>query len=135
MDEVVPQVTEMKKPVCEPSPWSLEEELREYIRAKRDGILRVAREKVELRQMRWPDVKSDGVALNKGMSEQEMFPVGSERNAVKPVLVVAKSEVFTPVVFFWGGGRCCGSSPGRGGGSHSASFCPISGWCSNRSTG
>ena len=27
-----------------------------------------------------------------------------------------------------GGGRCCGSSPGRDRGSHSANFCPTSGW-------
>ena len=65
----------------------------------------------------------DGIML-----ESEMSPVGSVRGEAEPVLLAAKSEVFTPVIF--AGGRCCGSPPppGRGGGSHSASFCPTSGW-------
>ena len=80
--------------------------------------------------MQWPDIKSDGVMIDGIMLESEMSPVGSVRGAAEPVLLAAKSEVFTPVVLAGGGGggRCCGSSPGHGRGSHSASFCPSSGW-------
>ena len=41
----------------------------------------------------------DGIML-----ESEMSPVGSVRGAAEPVLLAAKSEVFTPVVFAGVGG-------------------------------
>ena len=79
--------------------------------------------------MHWPDIKSDGVMIDGIMLKSEMSPVGSVRDTAEPVLLAAKYEVFTPVIFAGGGGgRCCGSPPGRGRGSHSASFCPTSGW-------
>ena len=74
--------------------------------------------------MQWPAIKSDGVMIDGIMLKSEMSPVGSVRGAAEPVLLAAKSEVFTPVVF----AGCCGTSPGHGRGSHSASFCPTSGW-------
>ena len=77
--------------------------------------------------MQWPDIKYDGVMIDGVMLRSEMSPVGPVRGAAKPVFWAAKSEVFTPVVLPGGGGRCCGSPPGRGRGSHSASFCPTSG--------
>ena len=78
--------------------------------------------------MQWPDIKSDGVMIRGIMLESEMSPVGSVRRTAEPVSVAAKSEMLTPV-FAWGrGGRCCGSPPGRGRGSHIASFCPTGGW-------
>ena len=79
--------------------------------------------------MQWPDIKSDGVMIDGIMLESEMSPVGSVRDAAEPVSVAAKSEVFTPVVVAGGGGgRFCGSPPGRCRGSHSANFCPTGGW-------
>ena len=60
------------------------------------------------------------------MLESEMSPIGSVRHAAEPVSVAAKSEMLTPV--FSQGGRCCGSPPGRGRGSHIASFSPTGGW-------
>ena len=130
VDEVLPQVTGMTKPVIEPVSRPLEEELGQFVEVTREAPSRVAPVKYEAgHMMQWPDIKSDGVMIDGIMLESEMSPVGSVRGAAEPVLLAAKSEVFTPVVFAGGGGgRCCGSSPGRGRGSHSASFCPTSGW-------
>ena len=52
--------------------------------------------------MQWPDNKSDGVMIDGIMLESEMSPVGSVWGAAEPVLLAAKSEVFTPVVFAGG---------------------------------
>ena len=75
--------------------------------------------------MQWPDIKSDGVMIRGIMLESEMSPVGSVRRTAGPVSVAAKSEMFTPV---FAGGRCCGSPPGRGRGSHIANLSPTGGW-------
>ena len=131
VDEVLPQVTGMTRRVIEPVSWPLKEKLGQLVKVTRDGALRVPPEKFEVGQMmQWPDIKSDGVMIDGIMLRSEMSPVGPVRGAAEPVLWAAKSEVFTPFVFAGGGGggRCCGSPPGRGRGSHSASFCPTSGW-------
>ena len=54
--------------------------------------------------MQWRDIKSDGVMIDGIMLESEMTLVGSVWGAAEPVLLAAKSEVFTPVVFAGGGG-------------------------------
>ena len=127
VDEVLPQVTGMTKSVIEQMSWLLEEELEQFVEVTWEALSRVAPVKYEAgHMMQWPDIKSDGVMIDGFMLESEMSPVGSVWGAAEPVLLAAKSEVFTPVVL--PGGRCCGCSPGRGRGSHSASFCPTSGW-------
>ena len=129
VDEVLPQVTGMTRRVIEPVSWPLQDKLRQLVKVTRDGALRVPPEKFEVGQMmQWPDIKSDGVMIDGIMLRSEMSPVGPVWGAAEPVLWAAKSEVFTPVVLAGGRGRCCGSPPGRGRGSHSASFCPTSGW-------
>ena len=129
VDEVLPQVTGITKPVIEPVSWPLEEELGQFVEVTREGPSRVGPVKYEAgHMMQWPNIKADGVMIDGILLESEMSPVGSVRGAAEPVLWVAKSEVPTPVIFAGGGGRCCGSSSGRGRGSHSASFCPTSGW-------
>ena len=127
VEEVLPQVTEMTRPMIEPVSWATEEDLGQSVEVHREGAARVPTDKFEAGQrMQWPDIKSDGVMIDGIMLESEMSPVGSVRDVAEPVSVAAKSEVFTPVVF--AGGRCCSSPPGRCRGSHSASFCPTGGW-------
>ena len=103
VDEVLPQVTGMTKPVIEPVSQLLEEELGQCVEVTREALSRVAPVKYEAgHMMQWPDIKSDGVMIDGIMLESEMSPVGSERGAAEPVLLAAKSEVFTPVVFAGG---------------------------------
>ena len=45
------------------------------------------------------------------MLESEMSPVGSVRSAAEPVLLAAKFEVLTPVVFAGGGGVVAAEPP------------------------
>ena len=104
VDEVLPQVTGMTKPVIEPVSQLLEEELGQFVEVTREALLRVAPVKYEAgHMMQWPNIKSDGVMIDGIMLESEMSPVGSVRGAAEPVLLAAKSEVFTPVVFAGGG--------------------------------
>ena len=103
VDEVLPQVTGMTRPVIEPFPWTLEEKLGQLVKVTREGALRAPPEKFEAGQMmQWPDITSDSVMIDGIMLESEMSPVGSVRDAAEPVLLVAKSEVFTPVIFAGG---------------------------------
>ena len=103
VDEVLPQVTGMTKPVIEPVSRLLEEELGQCVEVTREALSRVAPVKYEAgHMMQWPDIKSDGVMIDGIMLESEMSPVGSVRGTAEPVLLAAKSEVFTPVVFAGG---------------------------------
>ena len=56
-------------------------------------------------------------------SEPMPLPVGT----ITETFLLTKSEVFSLAVLV-GGGRCCGSPPGRGRDSHSASVCPTGCW-------
>ena len=126
VEEVPPQVTGMTRPMIEPVSETTDEDLGKSVEVHREGTARVPTVKLEAGQlMQWPDIKSDGVLIRGIMLESEMSPVGSVRRTAGPVSVAAKSEMFTPVL---PGGRCCGSPPGRGRGSHIASFCPTGGW-------
>ena len=101
VDEVLPQVTGMTKPVIEPVSQLLEEELGQCVEVTREALSRVAPVKYEAgHMMQWPDIKSDGVMIHGIMLESEMSPVGSE--PAEPVRLAAKSEVYTPVVFAGG---------------------------------
>ena len=112
VDEVLPQVTGMTKPVIEPVSRLLEEELGQFVEVTREAPSRVAPVKYEAgHMMQWPDIKSDGVMIDGIMLESEMSPVGSVRGAAEPVLLAAKSEVFTPVVFAGGGGVVAAAAP------------------------
>ena len=103
VDEVLPPVTGITRPVIEPVSWPLEEKLGQLVKVTRNGTLRVPPENFEVGQMmQWPDIKSDGVMIDGIMLRSEMSPVGPVRGAAEPVLWAAKSEVFTPVVFAGG---------------------------------
>ena len=128
VEEVLPQFTEMTRPMIEPVSWTTDEDLGQSVEVHCEGAARVPTVKFEAGQlMQWPDIKSDGVMIRGIMLESEMSPIGSVRHAAEPVSVGAKSEMFTLFLPGGGGGRCCGSPPGRGRGSHIASFCPTGG--------
>ena len=72
VDEVLPQVTGMTRPVIEPVSWTLEEKPGQLVKVTREGALRVPPEKFEAGQMmQWPDIKSDGVMIDGIMLESE----------------------------------------------------------------
>ena len=112
VDEVLPQVTGMTRPVIEPVSWTLEEKPGQLVKVTREGALRAPPEQFEASQMmQWPDIKSDGVMIDGIMLESEMSPVGYVRDAAEPVLLAAKSEVSTPVIFAGGGGVVAAAAP------------------------
>ena len=55
-----------------------------------------------------------------------MSPIVSVQSAAGPAFLATKSEVFSLAVLAVG--RSCGSLPGRGRDSHSASVCPTGCW-------
>ena len=65
LDEVLPQVTGMTKPVIQPVSWPLEEELGQLAEVTREGPSRVGSVIYEAgHMMQWPDIKSDGVMID-----------------------------------------------------------------------
>ena len=58
--------------------------------------------------------------------DPEMYSIISVRSVAVPTFLPTMSEVFSLAVL--AGGRCCGSPPGRGKDSHSASVCPAGCW-------
>ena len=99
VEEILPQVTEMTRPMIEPVSWTTEEDLGQSVEVHREGAARVPTDKFEAGQlMQWPDIKSDVVMIDGIMLESEMSPVDSVWDVAEPVFLTAKSEVFTPVV-------------------------------------
>ena len=129
VEEVLPQITEVTRPMCEPVSWTIEEDLGQSVESLGEGAARVPTVRFDVGQlMQWPDINSAGVMICGFMLESEMFSLSSVRRAAEPVSVATKSEMLTPVFAGGGGGgRCCGSPPGCGGGSYIASFCPAGG--------
>ena len=81
VEEVLPQVTEMTRPMIEPVSWTMEEDLGQSVEVHREGAARVPTDKFEAGQlMQWPDIKSDGVMIDGIMLESEMSTVGSVRD-------------------------------------------------------
>ena len=77
----------------------------------------------------WLDSESDCCVMDEIVLDPEMSPIVSVRGAAVPTFLTTMSEVFSLAVFAGGGGgRCCGSPPGRGRDSHSASVCPARCW-------
>ena len=62
VEEVLPHVTEITRPMIEPVSWTTEEDLGQSVEVHREGAARVPTDKFEAGQlMQWPDIKSDGV--------------------------------------------------------------------------
>ena len=111
VEEVLPQVTGMTRPMIEPVSETTDENLGQSVEVHHEGTARVPTVKFEAGQlMQWPDIKSDGVMIRGIMLESEMSPVGSVRHTAGPVSVAAESEMFTPV-FAGGGGVVAAAAP------------------------
>ena len=105
VEEVLPQVTGMTRPMIEPVSETTDENLGQSVEVHREDTARVPTVKFKAGQsMQWPDIKSDGVMIHGIMLESEMSLVGSERRTAGPVSVAAESEMFTPVFAGGGGG-------------------------------
>ena len=109
--EVLPQITEMTRPMIEPVSWTIDEDLGQSVEVLCEGAARVPTVRFDVGQlMQWPDIKSAGVMIRGIMLESEMAMVGSVRRAAEPVSVAAKSEMLTPV-FAGGGGSLLKQPP------------------------
>ena len=107
MGEVLPQITEMMRPMIEPVSRTIDEDLGQSVEVHCEGAARVPTVWFDVGQlMQWPDIKSAGVMIRGVMLESEMSSIGSVRRAAEPVSVAAKSEMLTPVFAGGGGGRC-----------------------------
>ena len=126
VEEVLPQITEVTRPMCKSVSGRIEEDLGQSVESLCEGTVKVPTVRFDVGQlMQWPDINSAGVMICGFMLESEMSSLGSVWRAAEPVSVATKSEMLTSV--FAGEGRCCGSPPGCGGGSYIASFCPAGG--------
>ena len=96
MNEVLPQITEITRPMGNSISWKIEEDIEQPVESP-----------CEVTQlMQWPDMNSAGVMICEFMLESEMFSHGPARRGAEPVFMAAESEMFTPVFAGGGGGRC-----------------------------
>ena len=112
VEEVLPQLTEMTRPMIEPISWTIDEDLGQSIEVLGEGTARVPTVRFDGGQlMQWSDIKSAGVMIRGIMLESEMSSIGSVRRAAGPVSVAAKSEMLTPVFAGGGGGVVAEAAP------------------------
>ena len=98
VEEVLPQITDVTRPMCEPVSWMIEGDLGQSVESLCEGTARVPTVMFDVGQlMQWPDINSAGVMICGFMLESEMPSLGSVRRTAEPVSVVTKSEILTPV--------------------------------------
>ena len=98
VEEVLPQITEVTRPMCKSVSWRIEEDLGQSIESLCEGTLKVPTVRFDVGQlMQWPDINSAGVMICGFMLETEMPSLGSVRRAAEPVSMATKSEILTPV--------------------------------------
>ena len=103
MNEVIPQINEITKPMCNYISCKIEEVMEQSVGSFGDVVMKVPMVRFDVGQlMRWPDMNSAGMLICEFTLESEMFSHGPVRREAVPVFVSAESEVFTPV--FTGGG-------------------------------
>ena len=62
VEEVLPQITEMTRPMIEPVPWTIDEDLGQSVEVLCEGAARVPIVRFDVGQlMQWPNIKSAGV--------------------------------------------------------------------------
>ena len=94
VEEVLPQINEVTRPMCEPVSWTIEEDLGQSVESLGEGAARVPTVRFDVGQlMQWPDINSAGVMICGFMLESEMFSLGSVRRVAEPVSVATKSEM------------------------------------------
>ena len=98
VEEVLPQITDVTRPMCEPVSWMIEGDLGQSVESLCEGTARVPTVRFDVGQlMQWPDINSAGVMICGFMLESEMPSLGYMRRTAEPVSVVTKSEMLTPV--------------------------------------
>ena len=118
MNEVIPQINEITKPMCNYISCKIEEVMEQSIGYFGDVVMKVPMVRFDVGQLlRWPDMNSAGMLICEFTLESEMFSHGP----------VGRGSVFTPVFTEGGGGRHGDGPPSRGGGSYIASFCSADG--------
>ena len=109
VEEVLPQITEVTRPMCEPVSWRIEEDLGQSVESLCEGTAKVPTVRFDVGQlMQWPDINSAGVMICGFMLESEMPSLGSVRRAAEPVSMATKSEMLTPV---FAGGVVAAAAP------------------------
>ena len=64
MKEVLPQITEMTRPMIESVSWTIDEDLGQSVEVLCEGAARVPTVRFDVGQlMQWPDIKSAGVMI------------------------------------------------------------------------
>ena len=125
IDEVIPQVNEITKPMGNYISCKIEELMEQSVGSFGDVAMKVPMVRFDVGQlMRWPDMNYAGMMICEFTLESEVFSHGPARREAVLVFVSAESEVFTPVFM---GGRHGDGPPSRGGGSYIASFCSADG--------
>ena len=128
MNGVLPQITEITRPMCNSISWKIEEDIEQSVESLCECTMEVPTVRFDVGQlMQWPDMNSAGVMICGFMLESEMFSHGPARREAEPVSVAATSEMFTPVFAGGGGGSLLRRSPWLCRGSCIASFCPADG--------
>ena len=98
VNEVIPQITEITRPMCNCISWKIEEDMEQSVESLCDVTMEVPTVRFDVGQlMQWPDMNSAGVMICEFTLESEMFSHGPARREAEPVFVAAESEVFTPV--------------------------------------
>ena len=111
MNEVIPQITEITRPMCNYISWKIEEDMEQSGESLCDGTTEVPMVRFDVGQlMQWPDMNCAGVMICEFTLESAMFSHGPARREAEPVFVAAESEVFTPV-FAGGGGSLLRRAP------------------------
>ena len=105
MNEVLPQISEITRPMGNSISWKIEEDMEQSVEPLCEVAMEVPTVRVDVGQlMQWPDMNYAGVMICGFLLESEMFSHCPARREAEPVFVAAKSEVFTPV---FAGGGCC----------------------------
>ena len=98
VNEVIPQITKITRPMCNCISWKREEDMEQSVESLCDVTMEVPTVRFDVGQlMQWPDMNSAGVMICEFTLESEMFSHGPARREAEPVFVAAESEVFTPV--------------------------------------
>ena len=70
VEEVLPEVTEMTRPMIEPVSWTIDEDLGQSVEVLCEVTARVPTVRFDVGQlMKWPDIKSAGVMIRGIMLE------------------------------------------------------------------
>ena len=77
VDEVLPQITEVTRPMCKSVSWRIEEDLGQSVESLCEGTVKVPTVRFDVGQlMQWPNINSAGMMICGFMLESEMSSLG-----------------------------------------------------------